>query len=171
MAEGASEQELAENRTEQTSHVVSKLTAQDVLGLSVDQLKAELLSRGVSVTSRIAKRDLQTRLCGLLSAEQEHAETQSVESDASVQLSGDEDDLRSSASLAPPSPKRTEVTFKTLPTSVAGLTADQIFELERMRIQMQMRQVEINSENERRRIEIENERERRQAEMQHDLEL
>jgi hypothetical protein len=54
MAEGASEQELAENRTEQTSHVVSKLTAQDVLGLSVDQLKAELLSRGVSVTSRIS---------------------------------------------------------------------------------------------------------------------
>jgi hypothetical protein len=104
-----------------------------------------------------------------LSAEQDHAESQSVESDASVQLSGDEDDLRSSASLAPPSPKRTEVTFKTLPTSVAGLTADQIFELERMRIQMQMRQVEINSENERRRIEIDNER--RQAEMQHDLEL
>jgi hypothetical protein len=92
-----------------------------------------------------------------------------LESDTSVQLSGDEDDLRSSASLAPPSPTRTEVTFKALPTSVAGLTADQIFELERMRIQMQMRQVEINSENERRRIEVENER--RQAEMQHDLEL
>jgi hypothetical protein len=38
-----------------------------------------------------------------------------------------------------------------------------------MLIQMQMRQVEIDSGNERRRIAVENER--RQAEMQHDLEL
>jgi hypothetical protein len=79
MAEGASEQNLVEDRTEQIPLAASKLTVQDVPSLSVDQLKAELLSRGVSVTTRIAKRELQTRLCELLSAEQEHAESQSVE--------------------------------------------------------------------------------------------
>jgi hypothetical protein len=145
MAEGASEQNLVEDRTEQIPLAASKLTVQDVPSLSVDQLKAELLSRGVSVTTRIAKRELQTRLCELLSAEQEQAESQSVEGETSAQMSGDEEDVHSSASLAPSSPAHTEVTFKTLPSSLPGLTADQLFELERMRIQMQMRQVEITS--------------------------
>jgi hypothetical protein len=138
--------------------VCTKLTVQDVPSLSVDQLKADLLSRGVSVTTRIAKRKLQTRLCELLSAEQERAESQSVEGETSAQMSGDEEDVRCSANLAPSSPARTEVTFKTLPSSLPGLTADQLFELERMRIQMQMRQFEIIQENERRRIEVEKER-------------
>jgi hypothetical protein len=133
--------------------------------LSVDQLKAELLSGGVSVTIHIAKQELQTRLRELLSAEQEQAETQSVEGETSAQMCGGEDDVHSSAGLAPSSPAHTEVTLKTLPSLLPCLTADQLFELERLRIQMQMRQVEI----ERRRIEID--KERRPAEMQRELEL
>jgi hypothetical protein len=42
MAEGASEQNLAEDRAEQIPLAASKLTVQDVHCLSVDQLKAEL---------------------------------------------------------------------------------------------------------------------------------
>ena len=79
MAEGASEQDLAADKGEQIPLAASKLTVQDVPSLSVEQLKAELLARGVSVTTRIAKRELQTRLCGLLSAEHDQAESQSVE--------------------------------------------------------------------------------------------
>jgi hypothetical protein len=86
---------------EQIPRAASKLTVQDVPSLSVDQ--AQSLSRGVSVTTRIAKRELQTRLCGLLSAEQEQAELQSVEGKTSAQMSGDKDDVHKSASLAPSS--------------------------------------------------------------------
>jgi hypothetical protein len=130
---------------------------QDVFRLSVDQLKAELLSRGVSIKSRMSKRDLQVKLCELLPVEIGQSESHSVESDASSQTNEEGGELQDAAISAPPSPAHTEVTFKTLPSSVAGLTADQIFELERMRIQMQMRQAEI---------EIDHQRQRHQAEIE-----
>lgn len=74
--------------------------------MSVEQSEGELPSRRISLTTRIAKRDLQTRLCGLLSTEQDQAESRLAEGETSVQKNGDEVDLRSAACSAPPIAQR-----------------------------------------------------------------
>jgi hypothetical protein len=124
------------------------------------------LSRGVSVKSRMSKRDLQVKLCELLPVEIGQSESHSVENDASAHTSEERGELQDAAISAPPSPAHTEVTFETLPSSVAGLTADKIFELERMHIQMQMRQSEIEINHQHQRHQAESEIQRQQHDIQ-----
>ena len=178
MAEGTSEQDLSEETSESTladktvhEHVSapSKLALHDIFHLTVDQLKAELVSRGIPVATKVTKPELLQKLCELVFADSIPGKSHSVETDHLTHDEVESDISPSNASSPPSSPLHPQVTFKALPNSLAGLKADQIFELERMRIhaEIESKRQQAEAEAESRRLQAEMESKR----MQHELEL
>lgn len=95
------------------SLTLKTLSMSDILHMTIEQLKSELTMRGVVQLTGLTKPDLQAELCNVLSM---------VVTPSKLQ------EMVTLASLDKPSPTKTEM----------KLTADQMFELEKMRIEMEM---------------------------------
>ena len=141
------------------------LTLEEILRLSVFELKSELYARGISSETHALKRDLQSQLCQLMSVDIDpeglRTHTVPVQSVTVGQRSVDN------------SPTRSVRSDRSGRSGHAELSADQCFELRRMEMEMKMK---MEMEREQKKMETsQKERldqiEMRKLEQQHELEM
>jgi len=108
------------------------LSMSDILHMTVDQLKSELTSRGVVQFGGLTKPDLQSELCKLLLIEVTPSKLQGLVTLATLDKTSPTHSNHSSKANSP-------VQLKT----ETKLNSNQLFELEKLRIEMQIRKDEL----------------------------
>jgi RNase H-like domain found in reverse transcriptase/Reverse transcriptase (RNA-dependent DNA polymerase)/Integrase zinc binding domain/Integrase core domain/SCAN domain len=159
--------------------VTSKtLSIPDILHMTVEQLKSELTSRGIVQLTGLTKPDLQAELCKFVPIDVTPSKLQGM---VTLTTLDKRSPTNSNYSSNDSSPVHEKTATKKVPEP--NLTSEQMFELEKMRIQMEIRKDEIlmrkdeiqMRKNELEREAVQKEREfelhKLQVEHQHALEL
>ena len=108
----------------------------DILHMTVDQLKSELTSLGVSQLQGLTKPDLQEELCKTLSIEVNPSQLQGLVTLATLDKASPNHSNHSSNANSP-------VKSDVKSCNETKFTSDQLFALEKLRIEMQMRKDEL----------------------------